>query len=85
MHVDGEIEARAKNVTAQISFAIGFVQGRFQPFDAENVFSTDVKVGYLGADGVGSERHAFEHHMGVAFHDHPVLEGARLALVGVAA
>ena len=85
VHVDVEIEAGAENVTAQVSFAIGFGQGRFQPFDAENVFSTDVKVGYLGADGVGSERHAFQHHMRVALHDHPVLEGARLAFVGVAA
>ena len=48
------------------------------------IFRADVDVALAGADRDGRDRHALDHHEGIALHDHAVGEGAAVALVGVA-
>ncbi len=48
------------------------------------VLAAQVEDARRRADGAGRDRHALEHEVGVVGQEHPVLERARLALVGVA-
>ena len=48
------------------------------------IFGADVDVALGRADRDAGDRHAFDQHEGIAFHDHAVGEGAAVALVGVA-
>ena len=48
------------------------------------VLGADVDEALGGADGDAGDRHALDQHEGVALHQHPVGEGAAVALVGVA-
>jgi hypothetical protein len=48
------------------------------------VFAAQVDQAVARADHQRGDGHAFEHRVGVAVQQHPVLEGAGLALVGVA-
>ena len=52
--------------------------------DRIGIFGADVDVALAGADRVARDRHAFDHRERIAFHQHPVGVGARVALVGVA-
>ncbi len=48
------------------------------------IFRADVDVALAGADRDGRDRHALDHHEGIALHDHAVGKGAAVALVGIA-
>ena len=48
------------------------------------IFRADVDVALAGADRDAGDGHAFDHHEGIALHDHAVGEGAAVAFVGVA-
>ena len=48
------------------------------------IFGADIDVALGGADRDAGNRHAFDQHEGIAFHDHAVGEGAAVALVGIA-
>ena len=48
------------------------------------IFGTNVDEAFGGADGNAGDRHAFDQDERIAFHDHPVGEGAAVAFVSVA-
>ena len=48
------------------------------------IFRADVDEALGGPGGDAGDRHAFDQHEGIAFHDHAVGEGGAVALVGVA-
>ena len=50
----------------------------------ERILASDVEDPALGRGGVTGDRHGLDEAVGVALHEHAVLEGAGLALVGVA-
>ena len=47
------------------------------------IFRADVDVALGGAHGDAGNRHAFDHHEGVALHDHAIGEGAAVTLVSI--
>ena len=59
-------------------------QHRLEPWPQPGIFAAQVQKALAGAGGPGGEGHALEHQLGVTVQQHPVLEGAGLALVGVA-
>ena len=65
--------------------AAGDLDGGTHRRDRVGVLRPDVDVALAGTDGVGRDRHALDQHERVALHQHPVGEGAAVALVGVAA
>ena len=52
--------------------------------DRQRVFEPAVDVAFRGTDGVGGNDHAFDHLMGIAFHDRAVHVGAGVPFIGVA-
>ena len=48
------------------------------------VFGAQIENAFLGADGLAGNRHAREDEIGKVGQDQPVLEGSRLAFVGIA-
>ena len=81
--VDIEIEPRSQDVPAQESQGAGLVDGDLESPHRKGVFGPDIEVALFGAHGPGPDGHAFQNGMGVAFHDGPVHEGARVAFVAV--
>ena len=83
---DLEIEAviGAADALAEIAGAPRGLDRRVHRRDGVRIFRADVDVALGGADRDGGDRHALDHHEGIAFHDHAVGEGAAVAFVGVA-
>ncbi len=79
-----EREAGALDVVAQKILGLGGLDGLIQPVHGQVIFAPDVDVADAGAHGVAGDGHAFQHPVGIAFHDVAVLDGAGLAFVGVA-
>src|SRR5690606_5156981 len=52
--------------------------------DRVRVFAADIDVALGRTDGLAGNRHTFDEGERIAFHDHPVGEGAAVAFVGVA-
>ena len=48
------------------------------------IFGADIDVALVAPDREAGDRHAFDQHERIAFHDHAVGEGAAVAFVGVA-
>ena len=57
--------------------------GDLHRLDGVRIFGADVDVAIGGAHRDAGNGHAFDQHEGVAFHDHAVGEGARIAFVGI--
>ena len=57
---------------------------RVHRLDRVRIFRADVDVALGGADRDARDRHALDHHEGIAFHDHAVGKRAAVAFVGVA-
>ncbi len=83
MHRNVQVEAAAQDVLAQEAVLVGVGNGLDPALDAQEELAADVDEGALRADGIGRDDHAFQDRMRVALDDQAVLEGARLALVGV--
>jgi hypothetical protein len=83
--MDLNVGAGAQHVFAEIAGLPRFVDGLLENPGAQHEFAADVNVGRLRADGVAGDRDAFQNLMRIALHELAVLEGARLAFVGVAA
>ena len=83
MEVDVEREAAPLDVLAQVAGGIGLVDRRLQPLPALWVFVAKVDVGGAGPRGVRREDDSLDHLMRIVLHQDPVVERARLALVGV--
>jgi hypothetical protein len=84
MHVDVALEPGAEDVLPQKPLRIGIVDRALEvPLQVEEL-AADVDVGHLRANRVAADRAPFDEEMGVALHQQVILEGAGLALVGVA-
>src|SRR5581483_11816232 len=82
--LDVEGEAEAHHVRSQEAPLPGGVDGRAQGAERPGVLAPQVEVAVFGAGGVAGDGHGLDHGVGVALHQHPVLERAGLRLVGVA-
>ncbi|MNT00532.1 hypothetical protein D3C72_1349670 [compost metagenome] len=64
--------------------AAGDVDRRAHGLDGMRIFGTGVDIALGGAGGDAGDDHALDQNEGIALHDHPVGEGAAVALVGIA-
>ena len=83
MDVDVEVQSAAQDVLAQQAGRIEFGDGRLHALRRKHQLAAHVDVGCLEAEREAGDDAALHEAMGVALHDEAVLEGARLALVGV--
>ena len=81
--LDIEVEPRSQDVPAQESQGAGLLDGDVESPHRKRIFGPDIEIALFGAHGPGADGHALQHGMGVAFHDGPVHEGARVAFVAV--
>ena len=79
-----EVEAAAQDVLAEKPERLGLFDGNAEVLDRQGIFMPNVNVAILRADGISIDEHAFDHGMGVAFHERTVHERARVSLVAVA-
>ena len=56
----------------------------FQAADGQRILRTHINVAICSAAGNARDHHAFQHPVGITFHDAPVHECARIALITVA-
>ena len=76
--------ARPRIASPSRCCAAALLQHGQQRFEQVAVFAAQVDQALARADREGRDRHALEHVVGVARQQHPVLEGAGFAFVGVA-
>ncbi|MNZ59106.1 hypothetical protein D3C78_771310 [compost metagenome] len=81
-HIEGA--AGAEHGRAKNAFAPGDLDRLFHDLDSVRIFRTRIDEALRRADGKAGNRHAFDQHEGIAFHDHAVGEGAAIALVRIA-
>ena len=81
---DVEGPAGSGGVAAEQTGPSGRVDCCGQARGGHRVLAPDVKPSPLGADGQAGDGHGLNDGEGVAFHQYPVLKGARFGLVGVA-
>src|SRR5262245_4233087 len=77
------MEVLAEDVPSEQVGGVALVDGPLQDAIAAAILVAQVEVGGAGAGGVAGEDDAFEDLMRVLLHEDAVVEGARLALVGV--
>ena len=83
--LDVEVEAiDAADAVAEQAGRAPRLEHRLQRRQQVAVLAAQVEEALVGADRPGGQRHALEHRVGHPRQQHPVLEGAGLALVGVA-
>ena len=68
----------------QKTLALGQHDGALHDADGVGILRADVDVALGRADREACDRHALDQHEGIAFHDHAVGIGARIAFVGIA-
>ena len=74
---------RAEDVPADVARGVGLVERLGQALLGEGQLAPDVEERLGGTDGVAAMSDALDELVGVALHEHAVLEGAGLALVAV--
>src|SRR5260370_7763089 len=77
--VPGAADARAE-IAGPLRRRYGCVHG----LDSVRIFRADVDVALGGADRDCRDRHALDHHKGIAFHDHAVGESAAAPFSAIA-
>jgi len=82
--LDVERGARAHHVVAEQAVCACLREGVLEPRVRERIFGSDVEVAELAARRERSDRHRLDERKRILFHQHAVLEGSRLRLVGVA-
>ena len=82
--VQVEGEAGAEDVLAEVAVGVRRLDRAPQGGDGVGVLGADVDVALARADGVGRDGHALDERERVALDEHPVGEGAGVALVEVA-
>ena len=55
-----------------------------QTFDCQRILSTDIDIAFGGANGVGSDHHAFDYRMWIALNDGAIHVGPWVAFIGIA-
>ncbi|OIQ79167.1 hypothetical protein GALL_391050 [mine drainage metagenome] len=76
--------AAAEDIRAQIVADDRSVDGFIQYLQRMRIFRTQIDVTLRRPDREAGNGHAFDQHERVAFHDHAVGKGARVAFVGIA-
>ena len=76
--------AAAADVTAEITFGLGRLDGRLQRTLRVRVFHPQIDIALRRTHSQSGDGHALDQHEGITLHDHAVGVGARIALVGVA-
>ena len=84
VEVDAVVQPGAQDVLAQIARRLALGDGGEQPGPQVGVLLTQVDVSVVRPHGPAGDDHALQQLEGVVGEQLPVLEGARLALVGVA-
>ncbi len=79
-----QVVAASQDVLAQVAPLVSLGGGPFQPFRARDVFAPDVDKSVFHLAGVAGDNYPFDQAMRIVLDERPILEGARLALVGVA-
>ena len=79
-----KIFAGAEQIFAQQAQFFGLLNSGTHALYRQRVFHTHIDIPFVGADGARGNHHAFNHGVGVAFHDAAVHKCARVAFVGVA-
>ena len=82
--VDVEVKTAVHDVVAEQTVLFAGFDRFFDPFHRQRIFRADVKPAFGGADGVGSNHHAFNDVVRVGFQNTAVHIGAGVALVAVA-
>ncbi len=82
--LDVEVVSLAEDVVAEQPARAGLPDGVLHAFQRSWVLAAQIQVALVRADRVARDRHRLHEGVRVALHDHAVLEGARLGLVGVA-
>ena len=81
---DVDVVALAQDVLAEVPGLAGLVDGRLQRLRLRQVLAPDVDEGQVAADRVARDQDALQHLVRAVFHQVPILEAARLALIRVA-
>ena len=84
VEVDAVVQPGAQDVLAQIARRLALGDGGEQPGPQVGVLLTQVDVSVVRPHGPAGDDHALQQLEGVVGEQLPILEGARLALVGVA-
>jgi hypothetical protein len=79
-----QLETGAQGAVTQDSRLVGFGDGSLQDLRLPHILTADVDVAGVCPHGVAAQGAALDQLMGVALHQHPILEGTGLRLVGVA-
>src|SRR5215831_136537 len=81
--VQFEAIIRAENVAAEILRFVRLCGRPRKPRGSEFVFATQENIGYIGSRRISRKNDAFDELVGIALHEHAILECARFHLVGV--
>ena len=84
MGVEIETEIGAENIVAQETRGTRLFQRCFEALVGFPDFAVNVVVAHLDTHGIGGDGHALDQLVRVEANDVAVLEGARLAFVGIA-
>ena len=78
-----EIKAGTQDIFAQQAIFAGLANGHLEAVYGDRIFSADVDISLIGADGIAGNRHGLQHRVGVALQHRAVHERARIALIRV--
>src|SRR5262249_26864988 len=84
VHVNVAVETRAEDGLAEKAGLVRLLDCRFEGALHVEELTSYIDVGHLRADRVAANRAPLDQEVRIAFHQQMVLEGARLAFVGVA-
>ncbi len=83
--IDVEIEARiAQDRLAEQTDLAAALQSRFERVQHVAILATQIDEPVLSTDNPAAQGHAFEHQISEILHQHPVLESAWFAFIGIA-
>src|SRR5438445_375090 len=83
-HAHVEVEARSEDVLPQIPLCVGLVDRLLQPCRRHLAeLPAAVDVGEVAVERVAADHQSLDQHVRALLQDRAILEGARLALVGV--
>src|SRR5437867_10608093 len=83
MHGEVAAKLRAQDILPQKTLRIGLLDGLLHDPVAFHELPTNVAVNGAGLDGVSSDQDSFEDLMRIALQEDSVLEGSRLAFIGI--
>src|SRR5690606_35370496 len=82
-HFDVERASAAADIVTEPTHSARVIYGAVERLDGIGVLGSDIDVAVVCSHRQAGDGHAFDEHVGVAFHDEAVGESARVALVGI--